>query len=299
MHLPRRISALVAHPAAPYAFALAMQLLFVGYVKDDAYIEYRYATNAAHGHGLVFNIGDPPVEGFTSFLWTVLCIVPALLRVPLLAFGKLAGAASLVGCIAVTAALVRARGGDERAQQLARWLVATNASLLVWAQSGMEPVQTALAVTGVRLFSAGAAALAGAAFGGGGGGDAARVSRRALRRGGGRRVAARAAAGDRGHRARRRHSSMALALLRRPGAQYGARQRRTAGHGRGAASSRRARHHLLRRHLHLAHVRRGGAQARRRRALVGGRGRGLSRRTWCASAATRCSSCGCSCRCGR
>ena len=152
MHLPRRISALVAHPAAPYAFALAMQLLFAGYVKDDAYIEYRYATNAAHGHGLVYNIGDPPVEGFTSFLWTVLCIVPALLHVPLLAFGKLAGAASLVGCIAVTAALVRVRGNDERAQQLARWLVATNASLLVWAQSGMEPVQTALAVIACAYF---------------------------------------------------------------------------------------------------------------------------------------------------
>ncbi|MGZ3443285.1 MAG: hypothetical protein ACXVDD_27380, partial [Polyangia bacterium] len=65
-----------------------MQLVFVGYVKDDAYIEYRYATNAAHGHGLVYNVGDPPVEGFTSFLWTVLLIVPAWLHVPLLAFGK-------------------------------------------------------------------------------------------------------------------------------------------------------------------------------------------------------------------
>src|SRR5947199_206337 len=84
---------------------------FVGYVKDDAYIEYRYATNAAHGHGLVYNIGDPPVEGFTSFLWTVLLIVPAWLHVPLLAFGKIVGAAAMLGCIAMVAALVRARGG--------------------------------------------------------------------------------------------------------------------------------------------------------------------------------------------
>ena len=55
------------------------------------------------------------------------------------------------------AALVRARGGDERAQQLARWLAATNASLLVWAQSGMEPVQTALAVVARGLFPRAAA----------------------------------------------------------------------------------------------------------------------------------------------
>ncbi|HEY2747233.1 MAG TPA: hypothetical protein VGL86_21570 [Polyangia bacterium] len=129
-----------------------MQLLFVGYVKDDAYIEYRYATNAAHGHGLVYNVGDAPVEGFTSFLWTALLVLPAWLHVPLLAFGKLAGAASLFGCIAVVTALVRARGGGESAQQLARWLTATNASLLVWAQSGMEPVQTALAVVACAYY---------------------------------------------------------------------------------------------------------------------------------------------------
>ncbi|MCU1279140.1 MAG: hypothetical protein JWM53_2686 [bacterium] len=156
MHLSRRIAARLSsigsHPYAPYVFALLMQLLFVGYIKDDAYIEYRYATNAAHGHGLVYNIGDAPVEGFTSFLWTVLLIVPAWLHVPLLAFGKLAGAASMLGCIAVVAALVRARGGDARTQQLARWLAATNASLLVWAQSGMEPVQTALAVVACAYF---------------------------------------------------------------------------------------------------------------------------------------------------
>jgi arabinofuranosyltransferase len=152
MHLSRRIAAALSHPLAPYAFALALQLVFVGYVKDDAYIEYRYATNAAHGHGLVYNVGDPPVEGFTSFLWTVLLIVPAWLHVPLLAFGKLAGGAAMLGCIALVAALVRARGGDDRAQQLARWLAATNASLLVWAQSGMEPVQTALAVVACAYF---------------------------------------------------------------------------------------------------------------------------------------------------
>jgi arabinofuranosyltransferase len=152
MHLPGRIRAALAHPLAPYAFAAALQLVFIGYIKDDAYIEYRYATNAAHGHGLVYNIGDPPVEGFTSFLWTVLLIVPVWLHAPLFVVGKLVGGAAMLGCIAMVAALVRARGGDGSAQQLARWLTATNASLLVWAQSGMEPVQTALAVVACAYF---------------------------------------------------------------------------------------------------------------------------------------------------
>src|SRR5439155_1863742 len=40
----------------------------------------------------------------------------------------------------------RARGGDEAAAARARWLAATNPTLLVFGQSGMEPALAALAV---------------------------------------------------------------------------------------------------------------------------------------------------------
>jgi hypothetical protein len=143
MRLSRRVAQLFAHPLAPYAWALAMQLVFSGYVKDDAFIEYRYATNCARGHGLVFNVGDPPVEGFTSFLWTVALVLPARLHLPLLLWCKFIGVAALCTTIALVARWVRLRGGDESAAQLGRWITATNASLVVWAQSGMEPVVVA------------------------------------------------------------------------------------------------------------------------------------------------------------
>lgn len=38
---------------------------------EDAHIMFRYATNLAHGHGLVWNIGEAPVEGATELLWTL------------------------------------------------------------------------------------------------------------------------------------------------------------------------------------------------------------------------------------
>jgi hypothetical protein len=38
---------------------------------DDAYISMRYAQHLVDGHGLVWNIGEAPVEGFTNFLWTL------------------------------------------------------------------------------------------------------------------------------------------------------------------------------------------------------------------------------------
>ncbi len=40
--------------------------------SEDAYITYRYARNLAEGHGIVWNIGEDPVEGGTEFLWTVM-----------------------------------------------------------------------------------------------------------------------------------------------------------------------------------------------------------------------------------
>jgi hypothetical protein len=41
-------------------------------VVDDAWISARYARNLALGHGLVFNAGAPPVEGYTNLAFVVL-----------------------------------------------------------------------------------------------------------------------------------------------------------------------------------------------------------------------------------
>ncbi len=48
------------------------------FTNDDAFISYRYARNAAQGHGLVFNLGER-VEGYTNFLWVVLLALVARL----------------------------------------------------------------------------------------------------------------------------------------------------------------------------------------------------------------------------
>ena len=65
------------------AAALAFYLLFilrtsfkVGETRyfvlfEDAMISMRYARHLADGHGLVWNIGEPPIEGFTNLLWVL------------------------------------------------------------------------------------------------------------------------------------------------------------------------------------------------------------------------------------
>ncbi len=65
------------------AAALAFYLLFilrtsfsVGGTRyfvlfEDAMISMRYARHLADGHGLVWNIGEPPIEGFTNLFWVL------------------------------------------------------------------------------------------------------------------------------------------------------------------------------------------------------------------------------------
>lgn len=49
---------------------------------DDAMISMQYARNLAEGHGLVWNPGQPAVEGYTNFLWVLWMAFLHLLPVP-------------------------------------------------------------------------------------------------------------------------------------------------------------------------------------------------------------------------
>jgi len=49
---------------------------------DDAMISMRYAKNLSSGYGLVWNIGENPIEGFTNPLWTLFMVIPHILHIP-------------------------------------------------------------------------------------------------------------------------------------------------------------------------------------------------------------------------
>lgn len=69
---------------------------------DDAFISMRYARNLADGHGLVWNVGEAPVEGYTNFLWVLLLALGHVVRLPdPLLPGKLIAALCAVGILAL------------------------------------------------------------------------------------------------------------------------------------------------------------------------------------------------------
>lgn len=146
---------------ARMAVLLALAALLVWHVHtywfltDDAFISFRYARNLSEGHGLVFNPGDEPVEGYTNFLWVIL-----------LAAGSRVGilpehAAPVLGLLMTLLLWGGATWFGRRyilgAQGRAWWWVAplvlaSNRSFAVWATGGLETRLFELLVMGGLAF---------------------------------------------------------------------------------------------------------------------------------------------------
>ena len=77
--------------------------LFLAYVwrftVDDAYISFRYAKHLAEGYGLVWNIGEYPLEGYTNFFWVVIIAFIHLLKFDPALPAKIIGIFALIGIV--------------------------------------------------------------------------------------------------------------------------------------------------------------------------------------------------------
>jgi peptidoglycan/LPS O-acetylase OafA/YrhL len=77
---------------------------------EDAMISMRYARHLAAGHGLVWNIGEPPIEGFTNLLWVLWMSVAHMLGLSeskISLFIMLSGVAIMLTTGLVTARIAR------------------------------------------------------------------------------------------------------------------------------------------------------------------------------------------------
>lgn len=77
------------------AYFTILNLLRLNYlhttILDDAYIFLRYAENIVNGFGLVWNINEAPVEGYTSFLYLFVLITAKFLTIDLETFAIVFG----------------------------------------------------------------------------------------------------------------------------------------------------------------------------------------------------------------
>ena len=82
-----------------------------GYFAEDAYITFRFATHLAEGHGLVWNVGGDPVEGYTSPLHVGLLALAIRLGATVETAALVISVGSIVGLTAVFIACVRREAG--------------------------------------------------------------------------------------------------------------------------------------------------------------------------------------------
>lgn len=116
--------------------AVASAAAFWGFTVDDSWITYRYAVNLAEGHGLTWNPGDPPVEGYTNFLWVLLLAFGKWVMLDPLPVSKVLGVASTAGALFCAA---RVAGGFAVVQPAAI-AVLTMVWLALTPQMGMHAV---------------------------------------------------------------------------------------------------------------------------------------------------------------
>lgn len=129
---------------------------------DDAYVSLRYALNLALGHGLTYSAGEPPVEGYTNFLW-VLLLAPAT-RLPVHAAAWATGLGLLFGALAVGLAAALGRvlvPGSRLAPLAAASVLAAVPHFAVAATNGLETALFVATLLAALLASARAHPLAG------------------------------------------------------------------------------------------------------------------------------------------
>ena len=74
-----------------YLFLFWLSAQIFSFTIDDAYITFRYSKNLAAGFGPTYNPGQPPVEGYTTFLWMLLMTLPHFIGVNVATFSKILG----------------------------------------------------------------------------------------------------------------------------------------------------------------------------------------------------------------
>ncbi len=124
--------------------ALVVAGVFLGHafllrgVAEDAFISFRFARNLVAGHGLVWNAGDAPVEGYTNFLWLLLSALWIRLGVDPVRAAQALGVIASLATLHATWRSARLLGWGAWAALLPPLFLALSGPFCAWATGGLE-----------------------------------------------------------------------------------------------------------------------------------------------------------------
>jgi len=113
--------------------------VYLNCIAEDAFISFRFAKNLANGHGLVWNIGDSPVEGYTNFLWVILCALGIKSGLNISVFAQSIGLIASIMTLVFAYMFARKIFNLTKLQSLIPpLLLSVSGPFATWAESGME-----------------------------------------------------------------------------------------------------------------------------------------------------------------
>ena len=121
-----------------FTYLLVLQLIAIWpFTIDDMYISLRYAKNWAEGYGLVWNIGEEPVEGYSNFSFVVLAVLAIHLGLDPVMILKMSGIFGLLLSTVAIYYLTRFWFSRWFAFIPCMWLLVYRGEIL-WSVSGLE-----------------------------------------------------------------------------------------------------------------------------------------------------------------
>jgi len=140
---------------AAIVLVFLIHAVYLNCVAEDSFIAFRYARHLASGHGLTWNVGKLPVEGYTNYLWVLLLALATLLHLSLPPFSQVVGMAAGVGVIFYTYRFACDVLHQRATHSLLPCvLLAASGPFATWASSGMEATLfTLLVLMGCYYFA--------------------------------------------------------------------------------------------------------------------------------------------------
>jgi len=116
---------------------------FFNFTIDDTYISMRYAENLSNGQGLVFNVGTPPLEAYSNFIFVLLESLLFLLGFKTVVAVKIISYFFGVGTILLLVVIGKLILGDNAKKEtgFVQIFIASSSPFIIWTVGGLETVQ--------------------------------------------------------------------------------------------------------------------------------------------------------------
>ncbi len=135
--------------ATAIALTLILHAIYLNVPAEDSFITFRFARHLANGHGIVWNVGEAPVEGYTNFLWMLISALILKLGLDVVLLTQALGVAASLASIWLVVRFAREVFGLPRAfAHLAGLMLAISGPFATWAGSSMETNLFALLILG-------------------------------------------------------------------------------------------------------------------------------------------------------